>query len=217
MQLSTHSEKACLCTGLCWEILHSLPCRCNGSKLHLEGNHCAAHLKRLISGEDLLEGCAAECTAEVHIDLDAFKKALLDWWGADWRWAGTDLHCTAMPKPMLIPATAGDKDLSSGITPACSTAQFWLSEIESRYNENLQLKQLVGLHWFEPMLRAPGAGKLWGRSGSRRVLKELSESYSVLLKLEQNVDCSDSGGRLIYFDVCSGKGLTTLMLSFALP
>ena len=106
---------------------------------------------------------------------------------------------TALPKPMLIPAAAEDRDLSSsGTPPAYSTAQFWLSEIESRNSDNSQLKELVAQPWFESMLRAPGGGKLWGRSGSRRVLKELSESYSVLLKLKQNVDCSECGAHDLF-------------------
>ena len=95
----------------------------------------------------------------------------------------------------------------------------WRSEVAARHKENRHLMALVDEPWFEAMLQSPGCGKLWCGS-RRRLLKELSESYALLVRMQHmrggRSQCG-SGEGTVLFDVCSGKGFTALMLSHAFP
>ena len=83
--------------------------------------------------------------------------------------------------------------------------------------QNEHLAALVRENWFEEMICTPGAGKVI-KGNRRALLKEWTESYSVLAQLRQlGLDRTEGGKQLVLFDVCSGKGLTSLMLSCAFP
>lgn len=100
-----------------------------------------------------------------------------------------------------------------------STAEAWQKEIETRHGTNRHLLALLEEPWFETMLQSPGCGKLW-QGSRRRLLKELSESYSLLIRLRRmrpQASEGSSGGGMVLFDVCSGKGFTALLLSHAFP
>ena len=82
---------------------------------------------------------------------------------------------------------------------------------------NQHLAALVRDNWFEQMVCTPGAGKVI-KGNRRTLLKEWTESYAVLSQLRQlELDQTEGGEQLVLFDVCSGKGLTSLMLSCAFP
>ncbi|KAJ1637321.1 hypothetical protein T492DRAFT_555482, partial [Pavlovales sp. CCMP2436] len=55
----------------------------------------------------------------------------------------------------------------------------------------------------------------------RRLLKELSEAYAMLLRVRRERGAASErpadGAGSVLFDVCSGKGVASLVLAYALP
>ena len=80
------------------------------------------------------------------------------------------------------------------------------------------MAEVFAAPWTTQLLCTPGSGRLW-RSKRRTLLKELTESYSVLQKVRAQADhaCGADGTGLVVFDVCSGKGVASLLLSIAIP
>ena len=100
-----------------------------------------------------------------------------------------------------------------------ATPEFWREEVVRRHPGNTHLAEVFAAPWTAQLLCTPGSGRLW-RSKRRTLLKELTESYAALQKVRaqaEHAKCAADGTGLVVFDVCSGKGVASLLLSIALP
>ena len=198
--------------ALCWKTLTGKPCECDGVKLHLAG-HCLSTISYLL-GQASSPCTLADCT-ELHPDPQVFLERLLDWWGPDWKFQEEEQETADVPALQCVPASTWPV---SDEPTACvyQTVDFWAAEVAAKQPLNEYLALMVQQQWFASMLQAPGAAKMW-KSNRKPLLKELSESYAVLERVKQQLSDGSDGGDLVLFDVCSGKGIAALMLSFALP
>ena len=99
-----------------------------------------------------------------------------------------------------------------------ASPEFWREEAARRHPGNTHLAEVFAAPWTTQLLCTPGSGRLW-RSKRRTLLKELSESYAALRRVRAQAEhaCGADGTGLVVFDVCSGKGVASLLLSVALP
>ena len=208
--------------ALCWAAVTGKPCECDGKKLHLAGD-CPASVQHLL-GQRRGPCNTADCS-EAHPEAAAFRERVLGWWGSEWHWVTAKEQQKKQQKqhqPLLcvpVPSLAGSSgEGARGEGGVClfQTAEFWQNEVQTKFPLNRYLHQLTREAWFGTMLSTPGAEHLW-RGNRRTLLKELSESCAVVERVKEQLGSGSDGSDALLFDVCSGKGIASLMMCFALP
>lgn len=210
---------------ICWSFLQQRPCKNHPCLcLHLGSSDnpvCQCAVERFV-GQRLSECSATEACTRRHQLEKAECDAILMQHGEGWIWQ-ENTETVVQPQPLVLLVPVRTELVSEGLacpeeSPMPNTeVAFWAREVQSRYPTNAQLLALLDEPWLQSMLASPGSSKLWRGKQRTTILKELSESYAALRLIRQHCPTlSPESAPIVIFDVCSGIGLTSLMLSSAL-
>lgn len=146
---------------------------------------------------------------------------ILAWWGADWQWTRAELEPEESSQKGADVALPVGVEKGNAANRKWATADFWRTEVAKKHPDNKSLARMVSEPWFGSMLKTVGTNKIWA-GNRRRLLKELSESWSVLLRVRNLLQGAGmagdhTGAGITVFDVCCGKGIAAIMLASAYP
>ena len=208
--------------ALCWATLRGRACTCHGKRLHLEPRPCAAHIEWVI-GQSRAPCVSASCAPAAHPTASAVRDAIVAFLGGDdavqWRDALPPPPAPPPPPPeepaaLLLRAAAAEDPVEPYSLPS-----FWMEE-HARLFRGAGAPEWLGAPWLARALLARGGGRLWRTARRRAMLKELSESAAAIGRVAEA--CAAAGGSPdgeggVVFDIAAGRGLTSMLLAYALP
>jgi len=111
-------------------------------------------------------------------------------------------------------ASAADGEVRRCTVPAATVKE----RIRRHVDESPYYARLLGEPWLDELLADDRMRRLFGRSKSR---KEITEAYAAAEQVRRMLRAlggdSERGRGAVVFDVCSGRGVGALLLSFLLP
>ena len=215
---------------ICWNfVLGRGACTCNGTKAHLFEKACGGAINAALGGLHICRRTPEQCL-HAHPDPKELTAALGAWWSA---------HNGGCPPVWSVAAPLASKENHAlhGGERAVATA----SGMEEGHGGKpvtvplaLQLERLAKheassayVHRFlrEPFLEEFRCSEpLRSLLAMRKAAKEVSEAYGAIACARELLAAPLAAGRVgvdgrgvVFLDVCSGRGLTAVLLSFILP
>lgn len=218
---------------ICWDhITGRGGCSCGGAKAHIFEKACGGAINLALGGLHVCRRSSEACQ-HVHPPPDEVRAVLGVWWserngGREPIWGvaapvTSNRANNAMHGGDRATATASGEEAAHGGKPCTVPVEVQLERIAKYETSSAHLRRFLR----EPFLPTITSNEaLRGLLTMRKCAKEVSEAYGAAgqvidlmgrLRAAGAAGCGARGEGLVVLDVCSGKGLTAVLLSFLLP
>ena len=225
-------------TLICWDYVRGKEnCGCAGTKAHICHKACGGAVNAALGGEHRCRR-PARCNFH-HPEAAHVRAALADWWrsthnGEEPVWSVATVEnaepaqnnaCKGGKRSLASSAAHHDdddaaEDSSSGFKQCTVPVAIQLERLRKHEGSSAHVKRFLGERFLDELLADEALRPLLSM---RKCAKEISEAYGAAAKairlLEQQSDGTNAAGGAgcTILDVCCGKGLTGVLLSFLLP
>ncbi|KAL1521126.1 hypothetical protein AB1Y20_022680 [Prymnesium parvum] len=198
---------------LCWPYVKGEACDCAQRKAHLFAHCCGAALSHALGVGD---GCRWIDCRKPH---PRGVVEQLSAWHAAARAPADDSAASAAP--LLAPCRSVRTATGVAPPPRCTVpARAVAARMERHADESEYVFRLLREPFFASLLRAQPTRRLLAQRGA---IKEVCEAYAAVAQVRGllwqagRAEAAANGAGLTVLDVCSGKGLTSVLLRRALP
>ena len=214
----------------CWNfVLGRGACNCNGTKAHLFEKACGGAINAAMGGLHICRRTPEECL-HAHPDPKEVTAALGAWWSARnggcppvWSVAAplASKENHALHGGERAVATASGMEEGHGGKPVTVPLALQLERLAKHEASSAYVHRFLR----EPFLEEFRCSEpLRSLLAMRKAAKEVSEAYGAIACARELLVAPQAAGRVgvdgrgvVFLDVCSGRGLTAVLLSFILP
>ncbi|KAL3918391.1 MAG: hypothetical protein SGPRY_006039 [Prymnesium sp.] len=214
---------------LCWPFVTGAACECGGGAAHILRGACGRTINVAFGRGGKGGGCRGDdCRAASHPSPQAIRDELAAWWVAS-RSQPPVFTMAVSPRTARSSgnsAAHGSRSTASSLPSLPSApppsrcavpASRILELVSAHVADSEYIRRFVESPFLQEMLADEA---LLGLLAMRSRVKELSEGFAAyeILRSLVGEELTSCGGRgVVVFDVCSGKGLGSTLLSFLLP